>query len=248
MQFRCLLESFQYNIDTEITIYVIAGSEDGYEDIKSEFKLNWINEEHGFGAALSDLMIDTYGENILFGVDDQIITGHVNLKEADRLLKSDPSVFNYSFRTGTNIDGYTEVLSDSEACNKFSVKYRWRGKPSHWGYPLSLDFLMYRADDLVQVMNSEYRVPADFEAYSYQYFLRNYSREYMAFSNRTSVAYCQDLNKVQLNHGAPCYGNETHDPAYLLEEYKNGKRLDWKSAQGFEHSDPFCRGALWKMV
>jgi len=171
----------------------------------------------------------------------------MDLMEASRAFRY-ASTHCYSFRLGHNILGMPKALNP---INDHSWTYEWWGQTKDWGYPFSMDTCVYRKKDLAPLLtpkDSDYRAPADFEAAGLQHFLNSETRARMAAQVGNSVAYCQDVNKVQLFHGAPEFGTPgIHDVDTLVRAYVQGFRLDWESAIGKVHDDPFVRQAFWNL-
>lgn len=253
MQLHALLESLiRFTYQTP-PITVVLKDRPEYGTLEKEYPdITWIHENArgGFGEALRAGIAFGEEELVMFAVDDQLIVGSMDLMDAARVMENE-LVHSYSFRLGANI-AYLPIAMD--VLHKSWV-YEWRLQIKHWGYPFSMDTSIYRKEDLKPLLTpkAEYRAPADFEAAGLIHFNQpgRYStdgRRLMAVHRGDSVAYCQDVNKVQLFHGAPEFGTPgVHDVESLMLQYVQGFRLDWESAIGKVHDDPFVRQSFWNL-
>ncbi len=257
MQLQALLESLTRFTYQTPPITVVLKDRSEYGSLKKEYPdIIWINEtSQGFGEALRAGIAFGEEELVMFAVDDQLIVGSMDFMEAARAMRA-TSVHCYSFRLGDNITG---VPLDRGEIGNHSWSYPWWRKVKDWAYPFSMDTCVYRKEDLKPLLTSkvEYRAPADFEAAGLIYFENMINpedpnhglhRPRMAVHAGNSVAYCQDVNKVQLFHGAPEFGTPgVHDVESLVLQYVQGFRLDWESAIGKVHNDPFVRQSFWNL-
>ncbi len=252
MQLQALLESLLHHAKPTPPITIVLRPRSEYNRLRSLYTdILWL-EEREFDNALRAAL--SYGDEelVMFVVDDQIITGPMDLGETEWVMK-DKRVHAYSFRLGENI---ANMPDDWLAHGLHSKAYTWRGKPKDWGYPFSMDTQVYRRDDLMKVftayqqfLTGPFRAPADYEAFGLNFFRSADSpdRPLMACPRGNSVAYCQDLNKVQQFHGAPQFGTAgVHDVESLITAYNAGFRIDWESAEGHVHDDPFVRQRIWR--
>lgn len=204
-----------------------------------------------FDSALRWIIKSLVRDHVLFGCDDVIWFRGADLESATRLLQANPSLIGVSLRLGHNIcwaprtipsEGWTD--SDRESRAESYAVWKWTQAPGHWGYPFELMASVYRTSLVRRILASEtdgWRIPNQLESQGVQWCRRNMgaTQPLMAMANGYSAAAAIDCNRVQSAYLNTFHGGPEVSAANLLEAYRHGRRLDWRSYTDITPPDCF---------
>jgi GT2 family glycosyltransferase len=97
-------------------------------------------------------------EHVLFLVDDTLFTAKFSLRQQLALLASRPRAIGFSLRLGRNTtycypQDIPQALPQFISVSPTVLSYRWPGAEADFGYPLELSSSLYRAGDLLPLLD-----------------------------------------------------------------------------------------------
>jgi hypothetical protein len=199
-------------------------------------------DEGNFNQCLHRVLdhIDIEKDILLFGVDDLVYFREFNIQILEE-LNNHPDALGYTLRLGTNIFPYQTFWNTSR--DKRLIKYDWRDKPSHYGYPFEVSNSAYRASlfkEILDVGGDKIQIPNDLESIGVQYCLKNKRNQpYTLMTNGLSYSACLDINRVQSKYENRTQGTEEETSEKLLELYNQGYRMDWTQYHHLTPTDCF---------
>ncbi|WP_069660396.1 hypothetical protein [Arcticibacter eurypsychrophilus] len=119
-----------------------------YQKLLEEFpEIHWVKENVFF----NDLtyLINRSTNYIMFGCDDVIFNGWIDIPVALNILSKNPNVFGFSLRLGENIKPVLPKI------HKFENHLEWNWKTANvinWSYPWELDSTIYRKINVIEIL------------------------------------------------------------------------------------------------
>jgi len=243
LQLRNLLYSLSVNASGVFDISIIYKySTDeynaAYEKLKSENiipDINWVKQSDNFKTDLLNLLDkEKEIQYTCFGTDDDILYRKFNVNEITNCLSADEDVFCFSLRLGKN----TTYCYAMNATNKLIplpkennhteniIKWDWQKHFFDLGYPLSVDFHIFRTHDISKLIKKvNFTNPNTLEA-SLQIFDSFPKYKMASFDN--SVIVNTPINIVQKtfqNRNGEEYGMTAKE---LNDKYINGSVIDYE--------------------
>lgn len=157
----------------------------------------WIKESN-FDVNLREA-INICNDHIMFGCDDVVFTGQLNLNKCIEYLNVHNDLFGVSLRLGENISPHPEFLNKSSS---FHVWDWSRADVPHYGYPWELDATLYRKVDIQNIITQigHIKSPNFLEslvADRSQYLI---PKKLLAFEGSRNKAVVITVNRVQETH------------------------------------------------
>ncbi|MDF2802131.1 MAG: hypothetical protein K0S61_2034 [Anaerocolumna sp.] len=202
MQLHAYLESLQRHScikQKDISVLYYETPAISYSKIKKEFPhVNW-KLETIFNKQLIELVKDA-NEYIMFGCDDVVFTGKMDLAASTNLLKENENIFGVSMMLGSNIKPSPK---ETNIIKNFIVWDWINCKETHYNYPWALCGTIYRKSDVLELLSTkidEMTNPNYLEsviANSPQEYINRYS---LACARGRGKAVCIPVNLVQDTH------------------------------------------------
>jgi len=251
LQLFAFLESVYKYLDNSndiVVMYRVSNDafNDGYGSVKNAFPevvfyKQDADEPYGqFKPVLLDIILNkTSGDFVLFGVDDNIVTDYIDLKECAQLIE-ETSAYGFYFRLGKNITQcYTLRVSDAFALPPFeevqSGVYSWQFDQGlyDWDYQNSVDFNLFKKSEIIDELEDMiYYTPNSLEAVWSR--RRDRTRRGLCFEHSRMVNI--PLNIVQ--EGKTDRNMGMLSTKELLEEFNFGFKIDVDGLYQFNNSAP----------
>lgn len=212
-----------------------------YDKLKAAYpKVRFIAEQN-FRQQLLSVLTRSY---ILFLVDDNIFVRDFRVADCVSALEKYPAALGFSLRLGKN-STYCYALNRAQAIPQFEVvpgntapptlRYRWVGTESDFGYPLEVSSSIYRVAEMGVLLNAlQYAHPNSLEGVLAQQIAAVAPQRPELLCYETSVTFCNPINKVQMiapdNRAGETVCHSADDLAKIFEE---GGRLDVAGYSGF---------------
>jgi hypothetical protein len=246
MQALAMLDSFYEQCEEacfvdKMVIYKTSSQrqENAYNLISSEYKdTQFIIESEFKKNVLSCLQNKRY---ILFVVDDCIFTNPFSLLEIGKQLQESENTVGFSLRLGRNTT-HCYTINEENQIPDFRMnvrsrnvqRFQWTNVDGDFGYPFDVSSSFYDIELLMPVLlNTKYRNPNEFEWNFYlskdQY---RDSHPYL-LSYKTSVAFCNPINKVQTINNNRSGISFDYTSKSLLTKFENGGRIDISKFNNF---------------
>jgi hypothetical protein len=259
MQLQAYLESlyFYTNASDIFEHIIIMPNEDSVSnEICEKFPhaIGYYEEEFGsFDKTLRYVVNEKqwYDDDvILFSVDDFIWFKPFNL-DILNTLKDHDDTLGFTLRLGTNVTPYQNEWNESK--DKRFIKFDWRRKPSHYGYPFEVSQSAYRAGlfkEIVTHSDEPFRIPNDLEGRGVLYCISNMPDKHpkTIMMNTTSYGACADVNRTQNLYENRVQGGVGDDVEHLSDLYAKGQRLDWTQYADMIPEDCFIGKERWSMI
>lgn len=247
LQLRLLLNSMQINCKDafDVTILYKASNitfKEGYSKLISEGilpNIHWIEEEE---FKLQVLEFLEHGQKYTtFFTDDDIVYRPFDASNITSTLDSDHEIFCFSGRLGVNVTKcYTmrasNILGDfEEDITTGIIKWDWTKRYLDFGYPLSVDFHVFRTSDIKKLISKiAFHNPNTLEG-NLQMF-DNYPKNKMAaFKHSVMVNSPSNIvNDTHPNRKGEQFGisAEELNKKYLEGEIIDLESLDFSNIQG----------------
>jgi hypothetical protein len=199
-----------------------------YAKVQKKFSDSiWI-EESEFDVNLREA-INTCDDYVMFGCDDVVFVGQLNLNECINYLEAHNEVFGVSLRLGGNITPHPKFL------DKSSGFYIWdwsKANVAHYNYPWELDATLYRKTDVQSIIGeiSDIKSPNFFESLIADNSEILISKKLLAFQSGRSKAVVITVNRVQETHQNIIDDTINYSTQRLYELYDaQDVRLDFMS-------------------
>lgn len=256
LQLEGYLESLSFCTDLDPhRTHIIIPSEDHYRSlIQAHPDIHWHSESWfgGFDAALryvTDRFLEP-GDEVLFGCDDVVYTSPFNLYVAGERLRLDPQLLGFSLRLGLNIAAAPRYSQNGP----LFAHWRWTESASRWGYPFEVMATLYRTELLHELLSDapvgSLRTPNYLENHGVVYVCKHFKSTQPELAMYRSVGHAvgQDVNRVQMDFENPFQGTAEHEVSHLLEQFRQGYRLDWTNLFGIDPPDVFVNRMYWKLL
>ncbi len=208
-----------------------------YAQVQAENPWAKLVAENGFRKTLLGLL----GGTALLGfvVDDSLFVRPWDPAAIEALLSKHPEVLGASLRLGRNCRFCYPLARPQRLPPLLEVgggllALEWQGGEYDFGYPLEVSSSLYRAADLVPLLQEfEYRNPNELEAALGRASGRFSTTRPVLLCHPQSVAFCAPVNMVQ--HGVE--NRAGSDPALSAEalaaRFERGERIDVARLQGY---------------
>jgi len=249
IQLRLLLESIKINANNifNINIIYIAETEEleqGYNKLISEQilpNINWIKQTEDFKQDVINLINKEYSYTCFF-VDDDIIYKKIESENEITQHFSDENVFCFSGRLGKNITYCYSMNTNNKVVPLFDdgkyIKWEWKPHYYDFQYALSLDFHVFRTNDILKLIKkTSFFNPNSLEG-NIQMF-NTYPRDIMV-SYTTSVMVNTPLNRVQDTCPNRCGEQFGITPQELNKKYLSGEVIDFDKIDFSNINSPHC--------
>lgn len=201
MQLNAYIESLLHFSDLSPSQIIILYRESKaipYEKLLHKFSdCIWIKESK-FDDDLREA-INICNDHVMFGCDDVVFTGKLDLNKCIKYLNSHNELFGISLRLGNNISPYPEFLNKS---SDFHV-WDWSSTDvAHYNYPWELDATLYRKIDIQNIINQigHIKSPNFLESLVADRSKSLISKRLLAFEGSRSKAIVITVNRVQETH------------------------------------------------
>lgn len=226
-------------IGDEIVLYKTSNEkfERAYEQVAKEHPNAVFIKEEEFKKDL--LTILDRRHYVLFVVDDCIFTHPYSLNTVCSLLDICEGVLGFSLRLGYNTKICYPIAKENDipkmqimgnGVNAFSWKEAGEGD---FSYPLEISSSAYRYDDLKFLLeNLPYTNPNTLEwmlSLSTKYF----SNKQFVLCYENSVAFCNPINRVEIDNNNRSGVNPKYSTENLLNLYDAGYRIDYRLFEKF---------------
>jgi hypothetical protein len=204
--------------------------------------------ERVFPASVLRILEQGDAPYVCFGCDDVVYTGPVDVPAIDRAFRDEPHLLGVSLRLGKNID--TDMFGRSMPqpafaqpappafeeyawANAAGLRAQWRPAEAtgDWGYPWEVLGTVYPTDyvrDTVAalVRSGQVQNPSTLEDAGWRRWAEHAGSRYLLQSFGRSRLVVPTVNVVQSVFGNGIVGPGGMDPAFLLDCWNRGLRLD----------------------
>ena len=226
MQLHALLSSFRENISGDYRLKVLCKYEEKFlkalKEVKDEFQSVIFVDEINF----QDQLEESVGDDLqAFLVDDIIVKDKVDLNLLSSVLNQNDHVLCFSLRLGLHLKscymtGTSQRIPSGMTQGDLFI-WDWRQGEHDWGYPLSVDGHIFRANDLKNwIKNLKFKNPNQFED-SLQLLKSSMSRNSCVCFHRSKIVNIP-LNRVQEDYKNRNIGENAED---LLTLWNEGLRF-----------------------
>lgn len=205
-------------------------SELGYDFLKERYPEFKFHKEENFKDDLLKL-INVKDDLTMFGVDDDVFKDYFDMRSDElSFFQYENDCASLSLRMYKGIK-YCYSLNIPNSNNDFVShnKWNWGGKEGDWGYPMSIDFSIFKTCDILPLLQKlNYYNPNTLEA---QLSMNPIHKPYMMCFDFSKIVNLP-INRVQntyLNRS----GNVSVD--YLNEEFQNDKQISMKNICGLQN-------------
>jgi len=238
MQLRATIESFLLHCkdsnDVRLTVLYKASTplhQHQYDDLKNCFGgITFIEEEDFKRQTLAAIKGSQY---ILFMVDDNIFTRDFSIRDAMDSLQRETDAIGFSLRLGENTS-YCYMADTKQRQPQFQkvtdsiMKYDWTRAEHDYGYPLEVSSSIYRSQQIADFLSGlDFENPNTMESQMLdenKQFKQNHPK---LLCYRTSVTFCNPLNKVQKVYPQTrCGTDKRYTDERLAEIYQQGMVVD----------------------
>jgi len=235
--------SSDWDIQNEVVIYKATNSrfEHAYKTVSEDHKSVTFVEEKNFKV---DLLRYIRGKKyVLFVVDDCIFTHKYSVIEMVRLLEDEAlskETLGFSLRLGLNTKKCYPINRENNIPNFIKgtqsniLKFNWTtAGVGDFSYPLEVSSSLYRVQDIQEVLElCDYTSPNLLEWVMY-FNLDNFKGIPHLLCYKTSVAFCNPINKVKKENNNRAGKKIEYTLNNLLEKYEKGERGKYKSFSNF---------------
>jgi len=218
----------------EVVIYKATNNKfkEAYKKLSSDYPFVCFIEERIFKENLLSAVQNT--KYIFFVVDDCIFTRRFSLADIIETLEEDNenNVLGFSLRLGNNTTycypiNKNNEMPETQRENGNKIVFDWtKIKTGDFGYPLEVSSSIYKTKDILELLEfTDYYNPNTLE-WSMYCNLRNFEYKPKLMCHKTSVAFCNPINKVKKDN----YNRGGKNPEYginsLLDKYEKGYRIN----------------------
>jgi hypothetical protein len=247
MQLHALLESQKTWVKGSGSIHVLyltssSAYEKGYQLVKDTFsEVHFHREEKNkkhFKKQVLDIVESSPSPFILFAVDDDIVTGSIDIEDAAKALETQ-NAYAFLFRLGKNI-ALPEKLPYHSLVGKDKIAWVLQNGKRHWRYGHNLDYTLYnKAHILADLQALSFQAPNSFEEQWNLLLYTSIAKRAFPLSvkaHRKVLSYTESkitniplnlVNKEIINAHMEEYPKEE-----LLEKYLGGEKIDVKEFAG----------------
>ena len=239
------------DLTVDVLYRVDPASERAYSEVAREFAgraLFWAEEV--FAPDLENILeCDGAGyPYVCFGCDDVVYTGPVEVAAIDRAFRDEPHLLGISLRLGKNIDtdmfgrpmpqpAFAQpappAFEEYAWANAAGLRAQWRPAEAtgDWGYPWEVLGTVYptdyvRATVAALVRGGQVQNPSTLEDAGWRRWAEHAGSRYLLQSFGRSRLVVPTVNVVQSVFGNGIVGPGGMDPAFLLDCWNRGLRLD----------------------
>lgn len=257
LQLRAFLESFFKYVTNYGQVTVIAridkDFEAAYDEVAKEYsqckfiKQSGENPRGDYKQHTIDSIFNTPSDYMLFGVDDIVVTGYIDLNECVKALE-DTHAYGFYLRLGKNITQCLKLnietpLPNLEPINQNVFKWQFESAMGDWNYPNSMDMTILRKADIKDYMfNLNYNTPNTLEALWSNY--ADLSKHGLCFEYAKIVNL--QFNVVQDDWRYVIEKNI--DTAFFLEKCNQGLKLDISDLYQMRNTAPHVEGYTPKFL
>lgn len=206
--------------------------QNAYETLQSTHHYaSFIKEEHFKNDLLNALKGYRFVE---FVVDDCIFTHDYSIETIKDRLMAQPDVIGFSLRLGLNTTECYPLKIKNEIPKQVwedeygeTIEFSWvQAGRGDFSYPMEVSSSVYRISDIELPLKFGYftspnqlETILDFSKYSLMH------KKPMLACYKTSVAFCNPINKVQKENNNRAGTNIWYTPEALLKAFENGGRI-----------------------
>lgn len=245
LQLQALIESFLYYSGAyEQSITVLTPTFNDVKDLYYKFNVNYLFEQDhdGFHNAYKHFIFNLETDDIVIMlVDDVIFVKHFKLADL-LILRESSRICDFSLRLGKNIEYFDQIATSigGNFCG-----WRWKDQPSHFGYPFSLtsdafnSFFLKQMLDYFKQNNIKLAIPNSLEDQGVKYCQTRTDLDLILSFNDYSITATFDVNRVQNLFLNDIRGDGSKTPEYFNEQFKQGKKINWKKLENLQYKDCF---------
>lgn len=234
----CKHFSVDWDKDSAIVLYKTSNDKykKAYDDLETKFTDVKFVKQYNF---LYDVLnVFTQTEYVLLSVDDCIFTNYFSTKEIVSTIEKYDTI-GFSLRLGENTTYCYPMSADNDVPvfryidNDMLLFDCKDDKFGDYYYPLEISSSIYKVSEIVKAINRHaFDNPNMFESiiHSNRHIL-DYKSTLLCF--KTSVAFCNPINKVQNVNWNKVGTNQNYLAESLLEKYEQGYKIDEKQFYGF---------------
>jgi hypothetical protein len=210
-------------------------------------------QDADFAAILTALLKDDDAPYVCFGCDDVVFTGPVLVEEVDAAFREHPDLLGYSLRLGKNVelDMFGRPMAQPPFLPSAGPVYdeyggggggegpRWSltEGAGDWGYPWEVLGTVYpagyvRATVAALVRDGQVQNPSTLEDAGWRRWREHAGERHLMQSYPRSRLVVPTVNVVQSVFGNGIVGAGGLDPAFLLDCWDRGLRLDVQAFRG----------------
>ncbi len=237
LQLRLLLESIKKYIPDILNINIIykSGSnefESGYNKLISEnilSNINWVKEVD-FKKQVIELIANNEYELTTFMTDDDIIYKPLNMDDIVQCMEDEENLC-FSCRLGENVSVCYTMQSSNLiiplSSTENTLTWDWTKHYFDTGYPLSVDFHIFRTKDIVPLCKAiSFHNPNTFEG-NLQIFNEHPKYKMTSFKHSVMVNTPNNIvNETHPNRKGETFGITAEE---LNNKYLNGEIIDLES-------------------
>ena len=214
--------------------------EEAYEKLAYRFSNVMFVKQKSFKKDLLDII--NYRKYLLFVVDDCIFTHDFSIAEMVGALDLFHGAIGFSLRLGKNTTNCYPIAKENiiptiyDFTNNICAFNWMTAGQGDFSYPLEVSSSFYRTSDIFPMLESaNYNTPNTLE---WQMYLNLKFYKYFPFllSYKTSVAFCNPVNKVQNENNNRAVQNADYSTGNLLDMFSKGVKIDPKPFNGFVSS------------
>lgn len=208
--------------------------DDFYTSLAEDYPEVLFIKEEDFKEDLLDILVGS--DSMFFIVDDCIFTRNYSVFYALAAISNIDSLIGFSLRLGENttvcyplemlneIPTFYDALQGDERGNPAAV-FNWQGLQGDFGYPLELSSSIYPTRTMKKILlDGQYNSPNSLESIMDINKFTQMKLKHLA-CHRTSIAFCNPINKVQKENNNKAGKNKLYSVESLLINFEAGYRL-----------------------
>jgi len=236
LQLYALLESLELLVTGIDTIHIIYKTtserfDNAYDKVHQNFRtvqfIKQNNDINDFKVLTLRSLSSFKSDYVLFAVDDDIITDHIDISECiDTLEKT--QAYAFFFRLGKNINSsypfnnaYSPAPPLAHIGNNI-FKFQFNAGTYDWNYPNNVDLTLYRKSDLDILYKINYSNPNQLEA--------AWAGKRTNIKNPSGLCFVHSkMINIPINKVQNVFNNRFMNAAsiqYLLERFDQGFKID----------------------
>lgn len=229
MQLHALLSSFTAYVHGQYNVTVLYKYDEKYkqplDEVRSEFKTVKFVEENDFENQTKELL---QGEYFSFLVDDIIFKDNLDIDFVTNIMRSNTQALCFSLRLGLHLK-HCYMLNQKQRIPQGMTQgdlfvWNWRNSELDWGYPLSVDGHVFRAEELkTWLKDTTFKNPNQLEDSMQTVKFRYKINDLCVCFHRSKIVNIP-MNRVQNEYMNRSAGYDVDD---LLREWNDGMRASY---------------------
>jgi hypothetical protein len=245
-----------YNYVDIVVLYDVSNEKflEGYDRLINEFSVsNQFIKQIRFIKRIQFLKQTNFKQNLLdlldpykyvfFIVDDNQFVFYFSVYDGIKFLEENCDAISFSYRMGRNInycypvDKPQKLRSDFYYLDDNLLIVNWYEQALDWKYPMDLSSSLYRFDDINEILNKlDYNNPNELEYYL-ECCKYTFNKPFFGCYAQ-SVAFCNPINKVNVNNANRSGTNISYSTQELLDKYLKGYKINIEKFENFIPNSP----------